>query len=298
MPRSQKNDNFIDKTFTIVADILLRTMPTSSREKEAFAYYRDGMSAQAEGEYAEALQNYYEAMRLEVDPYDRSYILYNIGLIHTSNGEHTRALEYYYQALERNAALPQALNNIAVICHYRGEQAIEQGDPEAAEQLFDQAAEYWKQALSLAPTNYMEAQNWLVVTGRASPSETFSPGSFRSSYGDNNNGVGTFKLDGMKTDAFRTEASEPVAKNAVSYSPPLGSPNSENPLVFLDVKLGRYGEGKKLGRIVIEVRRLIGPESCKCCDLVNSSFQLCKSEWSIESEGFVFFKTFGQKRIL
>ena len=24
MPRSQKNDNFIDKTFTIVADILLR----------------------------------------------------------------------------------------------------------------------------------------------------------------------------------------------------------------------------------------------------------------------------------
>lgn len=262
MPRSQKNDNFIDKTFTIVADILLRTMPTSSREKEAFAYYRDGMSAQAEGEYAEALQNYYEAMRLEVDPYDRSYILYNIGLIHTSNGEHTRALEYYYQALERNAALPQALNNIAVICHYRGEQAIEQGDPEAAEQLFDQAAEYWKQALSLAPQNYMEAQNWLVVTGRASPSETFSPGSFRSSYENNNNSVGTFKLDGMKTDAFKTEAAEPVAKNSVSYTPPLGPPNSENPLVFLDVKLGRYGEGKKLGRIVIEVRRSIGRESC------------------------------------
>ena len=48
------------------------------------------MSAQAEGEYAEALQNYYEAMRLEIDPYDRSYILYNIGLIHTSNGEQDR----------------------------------------------------------------------------------------------------------------------------------------------------------------------------------------------------------------
>jgi hypothetical protein len=41
-------------------------------------------------EYAEALQNYYEAMRLEVDAYDRSYF-YNIGLIHTSNGEHGRA---------------------------------------------------------------------------------------------------------------------------------------------------------------------------------------------------------------
>lgn len=54
------------------------------------------MSAQSEGNYAEALQNYYEAMRLEIDPYDRSYILYNIGLIHTSNGEHTKALEYYF----------------------------------------------------------------------------------------------------------------------------------------------------------------------------------------------------------
>ena len=52
------------------------------------------MSAQSEGNYAEALQNYYEAMRLEIDPYDRSYILYNIGLIHTRNGEHTKALEY------------------------------------------------------------------------------------------------------------------------------------------------------------------------------------------------------------
>jgi len=100
MPRSQKNDNFIDKTFTVVADILLKVLPTTRNEKEAFVYYRDGMSAQAEGEYAEALQNYAQAMRLEVDPYDRSFIFYNIGLIHTSNGEHTKALEYYYQALD------------------------------------------------------------------------------------------------------------------------------------------------------------------------------------------------------
>jgi tetratricopeptide (TPR) repeat protein len=76
------------------------------------------MSSQSEGEYAEALQNYYEAMRLETDPYDRSYILYNIGLVHTSNGEHTKALEYYFQALEQNPSLPQDLNNTALICHY------------------------------------------------------------------------------------------------------------------------------------------------------------------------------------
>lgn len=42
MPRSQRNDNFIDKTFTVVADILLNILPTSKREKEAFSYYRDG----------------------------------------------------------------------------------------------------------------------------------------------------------------------------------------------------------------------------------------------------------------
>ncbi|MFS7954469.1 putative NADH:quinone oxidoreductase/Mrp antiporter, membrane subunit [Helianthus anomalus] len=34
--------NFIDKTFSIVANILLRIIPTTSGEKEAFTYYRDG----------------------------------------------------------------------------------------------------------------------------------------------------------------------------------------------------------------------------------------------------------------
>ncbi|KAG5383792.1 hypothetical protein IGI04_035273 [Brassica rapa subsp. trilocularis] len=87
------------------------------------------MSAQSEGNYAEALQNYYEAMRLEIDPYDRSYILYNIGLIHTK-------------------------------------QAIQQGDSEMAEAWFAQAAEYWKQAITLTPGNYIEAQNWLTITRR------------------------------------------------------------------------------------------------------------------------------------
>ena len=41
MPRSRINGNFIDKTFSIVADILLRVIPTTSGE-EAFTYYRDG----------------------------------------------------------------------------------------------------------------------------------------------------------------------------------------------------------------------------------------------------------------
>ncbi|NET46966.1 photosystem I assembly protein Ycf3 [Okeania sp. SIO2B3] len=167
MPRTQRNDNFIDKSFTVMADLILKLLPTNNQAKEAFAYYRDGMSAQGDGEYAEALDNYYEALKLEEDPNDRSYIFYNIGLIHASNGEHDQAIEYYHQALENNPRMPQALNNIAVIFHYRGEQAKEKGSSEEADGWFDQAAEYWKQAISLAPNNYIEAQNWLKVTGRS-----------------------------------------------------------------------------------------------------------------------------------
>jgi tetratricopeptide (TPR) repeat protein len=167
MPRSQRNDNFIDKSFTVMADIILKVMPTNKKAKEAFAYYRDGMTAQADGEYAEALDNYKEALTLEEDPYDRSYILYNMGLIHASNGEHEIALDLYHQALDFNARLPQALNNIAVIYHYQGDKAKEAGNAEAAEALYNQAAEYWKRAIRLAPNNYIEAQNWLKTTGRS-----------------------------------------------------------------------------------------------------------------------------------
>ena len=81
-------------------------------------------------------------------------------------GSTAERLEYYYQALERNPSLPQALNNIAVIYHHRGEQAIENGQPEIATLLFDKAADYWKEAIRLAPTNYIEAVNWLKMSDR------------------------------------------------------------------------------------------------------------------------------------
>ncbi|MBD1823957.1 photosystem I assembly protein Ycf3 [Cyanobacteria bacterium FACHB-DQ100] len=167
MSRSQRNDNFIDKSFTVMADIILKVFPASRKEKEAFAYYRDGMSAQADGEYAEALENYEEALKLEEDPNDRSYVLYNMGLIYASNGNHEKALSLYHEALEENPRLPQALNNIAVIYHYMGERAKEDGREDEGEKLFDQAADYWKQAILQAPNNYIEAQNWLKTTGRS-----------------------------------------------------------------------------------------------------------------------------------
>ncbi|MCP9940124.1 MULTISPECIES: photosystem I assembly protein Ycf3 [unclassified Synechococcus] len=166
MPRSQRNDNFIDKSFTVMADLILKMLPTNKRAKEAFAYYRDGMSAQGDGEYAEALENYEEALRLEDDPNDRAFIIYNMALVFASNGEHLKALEHYEQALALNAKMPQVLNNMAVIHHHLGSLAQEQGKTDEADQCFDIAADCWTKAIRLAPNNYIEAQNWLKTTGR------------------------------------------------------------------------------------------------------------------------------------
>ncbi|KAL2943816.1 Photosystem I assembly protein Ycf3 [Bienertia sinuspersici] len=82
--------------------------------------YRD---AQSKGNYMKALQNYYEAMRLEIDPYDRSYILFNIPLF---TEEHLEIMEAW----------------------------------------FDQAVKYWNYTITLTPKNYIEAPNWLKITGR------------------------------------------------------------------------------------------------------------------------------------
>ena len=163
---NQKNDNFIDKTFTVLADTLLKVLPTTWEEKKAFSYYRSGMCAQDSGNYAEALENYYEALKLEEDPGDRSYILYNIGLIYANNGDCTKAIKYYLQAIDLNKQLPQALNNIAVIYHYQGTKASEKKEFEIAKDMFDKASDYWKNAIRLAPNNYIEAQNWLKITGK------------------------------------------------------------------------------------------------------------------------------------
>nr|YP_009139353.1 photosystem I assembly protein Ycf3 [Lepidodinium chlorophorum]BAR72327.1 photosystem I assembly protein Ycf3 [Lepidodinium chlorophorum] len=163
MSRSPRNDNFIDKTFTIIANLILKGIPTPKTAKIAFAFYRDGLAAQSEGEYAEALKNYFKALRLETDPFDRSYILYNIRLIHTSNGRYCRALEYYFAALDRNPGLVQALNNIRILYHSRGEEAVKKNKYEVSKLLFSRSAEYWKEAIRLTPSNYIEAQNWISI---------------------------------------------------------------------------------------------------------------------------------------
>ena len=60
--------------------------------------------------------------------------------------------------------MPQALNNIAVIYHYQGEQAAEMGEMQRSEYLFKRAKEYWEQAIALSPFSYNEAYNWLKLT--------------------------------------------------------------------------------------------------------------------------------------
>ena len=170
---SQKNDNFIDKTFTVLADILLKVLPATKDEKQAFSYYRYGMSAQSSGDYAEALENYYEALKLEEDPCDRSFVLYNIGIIYGNNGNYSKALEYYFQALDLNPNLPQALNNIAVIYHYQGTKAFDKKQFNTAQNMFEKAGGFWKKAIRLAPNNYIEAQNWLKITGKIDENDLF-----------------------------------------------------------------------------------------------------------------------------
>ena len=166
--------NFFDRAFTLIADLILRILPGDRNEKLAFSYYRAGMSAQSRGRYGEALENYFEALQLEEDPYDRSYILYNIGLIYGNWGKNKVALEFYHQALVFNENLPQALYNIGIIYHSQAMRAdVQEGEEyaEISKALYFKAEVYWKRALKLAPDNYPGARNWLKATGRLTESD-------------------------------------------------------------------------------------------------------------------------------
>ena len=44
---------------------------------------------------------------------------------------------------------------------------------ENAQKNFDKAADFWKKAIRLAPNNYIEAQNWLKITGNLLENEEF-----------------------------------------------------------------------------------------------------------------------------
>lgn len=154
-------DNFIDKTFTVIADIILKLVPLPITDKRAFAYYRAGLNYQSQGRYSEALKNYYRSLNLDEDPIDRSYTLYNIGLIYTNLGLYNKALAYYEAALELNNYLPQALNGIALIYHDTACKHLKAKAVDEAYSSFFNAKKYWTKAVSLSPDTYLEAENWL-----------------------------------------------------------------------------------------------------------------------------------------
>lgn len=167
VPRSQRNDNFIDKSFTVMADLIVKLMPISSRAKEAYIYYKDGLSAQGDGDYAEALDNYEEALKLEDDPIDRGEIFKNMAIIFMSNGEEEKSLGYYAKSLEENPNSPSCLKNMGLIYEKWGRLAQEEGDQDSADRWLDKAADLWGRAVRLYPGGYLEIENWLKSSGRS-----------------------------------------------------------------------------------------------------------------------------------
>jgi tetratricopeptide (TPR) repeat protein len=140
VPRSQRNDNFIDKSFTVMADLIVKLLPIDPKAKEAYVYYRDGLSAQNDGDYAEALD---------------------------STGEEEKALDYYRQSLDANPNSPSCLKNMGLIYEKWGRIAAENGDQDTADRWFDEAAEFWTKAVKLYPGGYLDIENWLKSSGRS-----------------------------------------------------------------------------------------------------------------------------------
>ena len=166
MPRSREQDNPIDKAFTVMAEMIVKMMPIDSKEKKAYIYYRDGLSAQNDGDYSEALENYEESLKLEDNAVDRSETLKNMAIIYMSNGDEDRALDTYQRSLEENPKQPSCLKNMGLIYEKRGRLAEQAGLQDECDMWFDRAAEVWSKAVRLYPGGYLEIENWLKTSGR------------------------------------------------------------------------------------------------------------------------------------
>ena len=99
LPSNQNRDNFIHKAFNVIAESIVKIMPIAEKEKRAYIYYRDGLAAQNNGEYSEALAYYKESLLLEENKIDRGETLKNIAIIYMSNGEEDLSIETYETAI-------------------------------------------------------------------------------------------------------------------------------------------------------------------------------------------------------
>ena len=167
MPSNQNRDNFIDKAFTVIAESIVKVLPIAEKEKKAYIYYRDGLAAQNNGDYSEALECYQESLLLEESPIDRGETLKNMAIIYMSNGDEDLAVETYKKALIENPKQPSCLKNIGLIYEKRGRYAEQSGDYDQRDIWFDKAAEVWIKAVRLYPGGYLDIENWLKTSGRS-----------------------------------------------------------------------------------------------------------------------------------
>ena len=72
VPSNQNRDNFIDKAFTVIAESIVKIIPIPEKEKKAYIYYRDGLAAQNNGDYSEALEYYNCLLYTSPSPRDRT----------------------------------------------------------------------------------------------------------------------------------------------------------------------------------------------------------------------------------
>jgi len=168
VPSNQNRDNFIDKAFTVISESIVKIMPIAEKEKKAYIYYRDGLAAQNNGDYSEALEYYKESLMLEENKIDRGETLKNMAIIYMSNGEEDLSIETYEKALVENPNQPSCLKNIGLIYEKRGRYAEQNGDLDHRDIWFDKAAEVWSKAVRLYPGGYLDIENWLKNSGRSS----------------------------------------------------------------------------------------------------------------------------------
>ncbi len=150
-----------------MAEMIVKVMPINAQEKKAYIYYRDGLAAQNDGDYSEALENYEESLKFEENAVDRGETLKNMAIIYMSNGKEDLALETYRKALEENPKQPSCLKNMGLIYEKRGRMAQQAGKFDESDSWFDQAAEVWTKAVRLYPGGYLDIENWLKTTGRS-----------------------------------------------------------------------------------------------------------------------------------
>ena len=150
-----------------MAELIVKAMPIDEKEKKAYIYYREGLSAQDRGDYSEALECYEESLKLEINAVDRSETLKNMAIIYMSNGDEDLALDIYKKALEENPKQPSCLKNMGLIYEKRGRVAQQEGKQDESDIWFDRAAEVWSKAVRLYPGGYLDIENWLKTTGRS-----------------------------------------------------------------------------------------------------------------------------------